>query len=60
MDAERQPSRPFQRLLFEEPAESPRHGEGSEGGTRPSPREEQQAFAATGPARALTELKLQH
>jgi RNA-directed DNA polymerase len=55
MDAERQRGGLYQRLLFEEPAESPRHGEGSEGGTRPSPREEQQAFAATGPARALTE-----
>jgi RNA-directed DNA polymerase len=55
MDAERQQGGLYQRLLFEEPAESPRHGEGSEGGTRPSPREERQAFAATGPARALTE-----
>jgi len=55
MDAERQPGRLYQQLLFEEPAESPRHGEGSEGGTRPSPREEQQAFTANGPARALTE-----
>jgi RNA-directed DNA polymerase len=55
MDAERQQGRLYQRLLFEEPAESLRHGEGSKGGTRPSPREEQQAFAATGPARALTE-----
>ena len=55
MDAERQQGGFYQRLLFEEWTESPRHGEGSEGGTRPSPREEQQAFAATGPARALTE-----
>jgi RNA-directed DNA polymerase len=55
MDAEQQPGRLYQRLLFEEPAESPRHGEGSEGGTQPSPREEQQAFTANGPARALTE-----
>jgi RNA-directed DNA polymerase len=55
MDAERQQGGLYQRLLFEERAESPRHGEDSEGGTRPSPREEQQAFTATGPARALTE-----
>ena len=55
MDAERQPGRLYQQLLFEEPAESPRHGEGSEGGTRPSPHEEQQASTANGPARALTE-----
>lgn len=55
MDAERQQGGLYQRLLFEEAAESPRHGEGSEGGTQPSPREEQQASTATGPARALTE-----
>ena len=55
MDVERQQSGLYQRLLFEEPAECPRHGEGSEGRTRPSPHEEQQAFTATGPARALTE-----
>lgn len=55
MDVERQQGGFYQRLLFEEPGERPRHGEGSQGGTRPSPREEQQAFAATGPARALTE-----
>jgi RNA-directed DNA polymerase len=55
MDAERQLGRLHQRLLFEASAESLRHGEGREGGTRPFPREEQQAFTATGPARALTE-----
>jgi hypothetical protein len=55
MDAERQQGGLYQRLLFEEPAESLRHGEGSEGGTRPSPREEPQATTANGPARALTE-----
>lgn len=55
MSAERQQGGLYQRLLFEQSAESPRHGEGSEGGTRPSPHEEQQAFAANGPARALTE-----
>src|SRR3972149_4997781 len=55
MSAKQQQGELYQRLLFEERAESPRHGEGSKGGTRPSPREEQQAFTATGPARALTE-----
>jgi len=55
MDAQRQQGRFYQRLLFEKRQESPRHGEGSEGGTRPSPREEQQASTANGPARALTE-----
>jgi RNA-directed DNA polymerase len=45
----------YQRLLFEESAENPRHGEGGEGGTRPSPHEERQALTATGPARALTQ-----
>jgi RNA-directed DNA polymerase len=55
MDVERQPGRLlYQRLLFEERVEGLRHGEGSEGGTRPSPREVSQAFAANGPARALT------
>lgn len=54
MNAERQQSGLYPRLLFEEQAESPRHGEGGEGGTQPSPHEEQQAFAANGPARALT------
>src|ERR1051325_8815646 len=55
MNAERQQGRFYQRLFFEESAESPRHGKGSEGGTRPSLREEPQAFTANGPARALTE-----
>ena len=55
MDVERQQGGVYQRLLFEEPAESLRHGEGSEGGTQPSPREEPQAFPASDPARALTE-----
>jgi RNA-directed DNA polymerase len=55
MSVERQQSGVYQRLLFEEPAESPRHGEGGEGGTQPSPREESQAFTAPDPARALTE-----
>ena len=55
MNVERQQGRLYQRLLFEGPAESLRHGEGSEGSTRPSPREASQAFTATDPARALTE-----
>ena len=55
MDVEQQPVGLYQRLLFEETAESLRHDEGSEGGTRLSPREERQAFTANGPARALTE-----
>lgn len=55
MDVERQQVGFYQRLLFEKRQESPRHGEGSEGGTRPSPCEVSQAFAASGPARALTE-----
>ena len=55
MNVERQQGRLYQRLLFEGPAESLRHGEGSEGSTRPSPREASQAFTATDPARALTQ-----
>jgi RNA-directed DNA polymerase len=55
MSVERQQGRLYQRLLFEEPTESLRHGEGGEGGTQASPREERQALAATGPARALTQ-----
>jgi hypothetical protein len=55
MDAERQQVRLYQRLLFEEPAESLRHGEGSEGGTGASPREVSQVSTAIAPARALTE-----
>lgn len=54
MNVERQPSRLYQRLLFEETSETLRHAEGGEGGTQPSPREEPQAFAANEPARALT------
>jgi RNA-directed DNA polymerase len=54
MDVERQPVRLYQRLLFEETPENLRHGEGGEGGTQASSREESQAFAANDPARALT------
>jgi RNA-directed DNA polymerase len=55
MNAEQQRGRFYQRFLFEESAENLRHGEGGEGGTQASPCEEQQAFTANGPARALTE-----
>lgn len=54
MSVERQQGRLYQRLLFEESMENLRHGEGSEGGTQPSLYEEQQAFTANDPARALT------
>ncbi len=54
MNAEQQQSRLYQRLLFETSTESLRHGEGGEGGTQSSPREERQAFTATDQARALT------
>ena len=40
MDVERQQGGFYQQLLFEEWVESLRHGVGSEGGTRTSPREE--------------------
>ncbi len=54
MNVERQQGGLYQRLLFEESVESPRHAEGGKGGTQASPCEESQAFAATEPARALT------
>jgi RNA-directed DNA polymerase len=54
MGVERQPSRPYQRLLFEQPAESLRHDAGSEGGTQPSAIEEPQTLTAYDQARALT------
>lgn len=53
MGAEQQQVRFYQRLLFEQP-EGLRHGEGSEGGTGPSPSEGLQASTASDPARALT------
>lgn len=59
MSVERQQGRLYQRFLFEEPAESLRHGEGGEGGTRSSPHEESQARAATDPARALTQFLME-
>jgi RNA-directed DNA polymerase len=54
MGVERQPGRPYQRLLFEQPAESLRHDAGSEGGTQPSAIEEPQTLTAYDQARALT------
>jgi RNA-directed DNA polymerase len=55
MDVERQQGRLYQRLLFEQSVESPRHDAGSEGGTQPSAREESQAPTASDQTRALTE-----
>lgn len=55
MNVERQQGRFYQRLLFETSMESLRHGEGGAGSTQSSPREEQQSFTATDPARALTQ-----
>jgi RNA-directed DNA polymerase len=55
MSAEQQQGGHYQRLLFEEPTESLRHGGGGKGGTQASPREERQAPTATDPARALTQ-----
>ena len=55
MGAERQPGGVYQRLLFEEPAETSRHGDGGEGGTQAAACEESQAFTALNSARALTE-----
>lgn len=54
MNVERQQGEFYQRFLFEDAAENPRHARGGKGGTRPSPREESQTFAANEPARALT------
>ena len=54
MSAERQQGRFYQRLLFEKSEENLRHGQGGEGGTRSSRREEPQTLTANEPARALT------
>ena len=54
MNAERQLGRFYQRLLFEQPAESLRHDASGDGGTEPAAREEPQAFTAFDQARALT------
>lgn len=56
MNVERQPGEVYQRRFeFEASAETARPGDVGEGGTRPESREEPQAFAASDPARALTE-----
>jgi RNA-directed DNA polymerase len=55
MNVERQQGRLYQRLLFEQSAESLRHDASGEGGTGPAAREEPQAFTAFDPARALTQ-----
>jgi len=55
MSAERQQDGPYQRFLFPEMEDGPRHGETGEGGTGPGSREEPQAPTASEPARALTE-----
>ena len=55
MSVERQPGRPYQRMLFEHPAESLRHDASGDGGTEPAACEEPQAFTAFDQARALTQ-----
>ena len=55
MNAERQPGTLYQRMLFEQPAESLRHDASGDGGTRPAACEEPQAFTAFDQARALTQ-----
>lgn len=55
MDAERQPGRLYQRLLFEQPEENLRHDASGDGGTRPAACEESQAYTAFDQARALTQ-----
>lgn len=55
MNAERQQGGPYQRFLFPEMEDGPRHGEPGEGGTGPGSHEESQAVTASEPARALTE-----
>jgi RNA-directed DNA polymerase len=55
MNAEQQPGKLYQRLLFEQPAESLRHDASGDGGTRPAAREESQAFTAFDQARALSQ-----
>jgi RNA-directed DNA polymerase len=55
MDAERQQSRPYQRLLFPELEEGLRHDTTGKGGTGPGVIEEPQTSTALDPARALTE-----
>lgn len=54
MDAEQQQGRLYQRMLFENPPESPRPDAGSDGSTGPSACEEQQTPTAPEQERALT------
>jgi RNA-directed DNA polymerase len=54
MSVERQPGGLYQRLLFEEAAESPRPGASGDGGTEAAACEESQSLTAFDPARALT------
>jgi RNA-directed DNA polymerase len=54
MDAERQPGKLYQRLLFQESTESLRHGAGGDGGTEAAALEEPQTSTAFDQARALT------
>jgi RNA-directed DNA polymerase len=55
MSGERQQGGYYQRLLFEQTEESPRHDAGSDGGIEAAASEESQAPTATDQARALTE-----
>lgn len=55
MGAKRQQGGWYQRFLFPEREDGPRHGEPGEGGTGAGSREESQARTALAPARALTE-----
>lgn len=55
MDVERQQGGPYQRLLFERSAESPRHDASSKGGTQAAADAEPQASTALDQTRALTE-----
>ena len=55
MSGERQQGDYYQRLLFEQTEESPRHGAGGDGGTEAAAHEESQPLTAFSQARALTE-----
>jgi RNA-directed DNA polymerase len=55
MDAERQQGRPYQRFLFPELEEGPRHDRPGDGSTEAGVPEEPQTTTASDPARALTE-----
>jgi RNA-directed DNA polymerase len=55
MSGERQQGGYYQRLLFEQTQDSPRHDAGGNGGTEAAAHEESQSLTATDQARALTE-----